>query len=55
MPSTSYVPTLLQTSSPTSGGPLAPRRLCFDIGFVQYLLINRTIEELIYVMEVTTM
>ena len=27
MPSTSYVPTFLRTSSPTSGGPLAPRRL----------------------------
>jgi hypothetical protein len=29
MPSTSYVPTLLRTSSPTSGGPLAPKQLCF--------------------------
>ena len=28
MPSTSYVPTLLRTSSPTSGEPLAPKRLC---------------------------
>jgi hypothetical protein len=31
MPSTSYVPTLLRTSSPTSGGPLAPKRLCFAL------------------------
>jgi hypothetical protein len=29
MPSTSYVPTLLRTSSPTSRGPLAPKRLCY--------------------------
>ena len=28
MPSTSYVPNLLRASSPTSRGPLAPRRLC---------------------------
>jgi hypothetical protein len=31
MPSTSYVPTLLRTSSPTNGGPLAPKRLCLLI------------------------
>ena len=31
MPSTSYVPTLLQTSSPTNGGPLAPMRLCLGL------------------------
>ena len=42
LPSTSYVPTLLRTSSPTSGGPLAPRQLCFDkvcVGLVVVYLI----------------
>ena len=29
LPSTSYVPTFLQTSSPTNGGPLAPRQLVY--------------------------
>jgi hypothetical protein len=41
MPSISYVSTLLRTSSPTSGGPLAPKRLCF--------LKTRPLEILIFI------
>ena len=50
MPSTSYVPTLLRTSSPTSaraptGGPLAPKRLCLLLGQLESKVVLLKVDD----------